>query len=135
MPLIVTGIPEFERRLESLDLFVQRQALTKAVKIGAAAIRDEAEKRAPRLDESTKEREAGFLASHIIVKISGTESSAREVSARIGPAKDAFYGKFGELGNAFQVPQPWLLPAFERKIAEALQRATEMMKETIEAFR
>lgn len=127
MPVIITGVKEFESRLRQFDLVLQRKALSKAVKMGAAPIRDMAEHLAP--------RDEGFLSNHIMIQMSGTDTSAKEATARIGPEKQAFYGKFAETGSAFQIEDPWLLPAFERKKREALQIASGELKKAVEAFR
>ena len=131
MSELIIGLEAFEQRLKSLEATVQQALLVKAAKEGAELIRAEAERRAPRLKYSAHPRRyAGLLAHSQMLSVA--EQTANEVVVRIGPSKDAFYGLFQELGTVHHPAQPFLLPAFEDRKMEALQIASELLKDEIE---
>jgi HK97 gp10 family phage protein len=118
----IVGMDEFLKKLERLELSVQKQILTEAVKEGAELIRVVAALSAP--------QRTGLLRKQI--KITMAVNQAKEVIARIGWAKKAFYGMFVELGTKSQAAQPFLEPSFEATKESALRKAMERLKRSIE---
>lgn len=104
------GMDKLIERLDELSLVQSKNILARALKRGALLIAEEAEHRAPTL--------SGRLAANIIVAVQ--DQTASEAIARVGPAKSVFYGKFPESGTAHQTSNPWMRPAYEEKITEAL---------------
>lgn len=127
---VIEGLDQLDRKLNSLSLAVQRKALMKAVKEGGALIRDAASANVRSLGLVL----TGTLASREIVSIVVSQSNAYSVLGRIGPAQDAFYGRFPEFGTIFEPEQPFLTPAFEQQAAPALNLASKIFKETVESI-
>jgi len=127
----IQGLEAFERKLSALTLAVQRKTLTKAVKEGGMLIRDAASRNV--ITEGLVL--TGTLAEREIVTIVQSQSNAFSVLARIGPAQDAFYGRFPEFGTIFEPEQPFLEPAFREQIGPALNLASSIFKQTVESFR
>jgi len=65
------------------------------------------------------------LAGNEIVSQRNSESSADEITVRIGPAMKVFYGLFEEIGTAHSTADPFLGPAFDAKKDGALQIASQ----------
>lgn len=125
----IQGLEQFEKKLKTLDLSVQRKGLTKAVKAGAELIRQQS---------SDNVRSQGLvltgrLEDRQIVSIAAADSNAYYVLARIGPARDAFYGGFGEWGTIFQAETPFLQPAVEEELEAAVIEAGKVLKEIVES--
>ncbi len=120
----IRGLEEFESKLSSLALDIQRKYLMDATKAGAEPIRQEASQEAPRL--------TGHLSDREIVVGVPSQSNAYEATVRIGPAMDAFYGVFDEKGTAHMVAQPFLEPAAENKYEEAVQRVADVLRGRVE---
>lgn len=120
----IRGLEQFEAKLSSLGLDIQRKYLMDAVKAGAEVIRQEASEEAPRLTGRLSNRE-------IIVKVP-SQSSAYEANVRIGPAMDAFYGVFEEKGTAHVEAQPFLEPSVDKKYDEAVQRVADVLRKRVE---
>lgn len=88
---------------DRLSLGVRREILMNAVRAGAEPITEATSDKAPRL--------TGALSRRMMFRI--FESSAAEVTARIGPEKSTFYGRYSEQGTKFEREKPWLRPAFD----------------------
>lgn len=121
--LIFEGLPELEEKFKQLEAVAQRQTLTRAAKAGAEPIRAAASSAAP--------RRSGTLASSIIISAPSGEQTTDESSVRIGPSKQAWYGRLVERGTQFAAPRPFLDPAFEANQDQAIDRAREVLEEEI----
>jgi HK97 gp10 family phage protein len=125
----IQGLEQFEKKLQALSLAVQRKALTKVVREGGMLIRDAASRNI----RSEGLVLTGTLAEREIVTIVTSQSNAYSVLSRIGPAQDAFYGRFPEFGTIFEPEQPFLGPAFDEQVGPALNLASRIFKETVES--
>lgn len=125
----IQGLEQFQADLYKLSLSVQRKALTQAVKDGAELIRAAAAANVLSLGLVL----TGNLKQREIVTIVQSQSNAYSVLARIGPAQDAFYGRFPEFGTIFEPEMPFLIPAFEAQKDRALNLASAILKKTVEA--
>ena len=121
--MLIQGLDQLERKLRELELSVQRKALRDGVRLGAELIAEEASRLAP--------VDTGELQERIVVSMRDSESDAKTVVARIGPARRVFYGIFDEYGTAHMTAQPFLGPAFEAKKEEALRVTSEAFTEAI----
>ncbi len=121
---ILEGIEHFESKLRDLALTVQRKALLGATRKGAELIRAKAAELAPRL--------SGKLADMEITKLATAQNSATEITIQIGPARSAFYGVFDEFGTAHMTAQPFLQPAFDSTVDEAIEVASREFRAAIE---
>ncbi len=108
----IAGMREFLDALNELDYTKQKKVLQKAVREGAEPIRVEAGNRAP-------VGETGNLRQSQMITAAGQGATIDEVSVKIGPELDAFYGLFQEIGTAFAPAQQFLLPAFNDKLSES----------------
>lgn len=119
----IAGADELRKSLESLKTNVARSALRHASKKAAVVVERAAEARAPVGDMPHKTYKGrlvapGFLARSIHVAVRYL-SRKGAVLARIGPAKEAFYGtQFVELGTSKMPARPWLVPAYEESRTE-----------------
>lgn len=120
----IIGFDELERQFNLLSLVGQRQVLTRAAKAGAEVIRSAAASNAP--------RRTGRLAETMTTSISGRDTSIDQAVVRIGAAKTAFYGSFLERGTRFIHSRPFLQPAFEQNVDQAIETASEVLKQEIE---
>lgn len=130
------GMEEIREALNMLPREVAGEPLREVALTGAEVIRAEAESNAG------KHRRTGNLAKNIAKEIA-QESIGSRVVVRIGPTRDAWYGRLLEFGHRIvrvtgryrkggrvyrvskelgQVPpHPWLRPAFDAKRREAQQ--------------
>lgn len=104
------------------DLVEQKKIIARAVRKGAMLIAEEAEHRAP--------KRRGKLAASEIVMV--TEQTATEAIAKIGPSSKAFYGYFQEFGTIHNSPRPFLRPAWDAKIDEAIAIIAYMISKEID---
>jgi HK97 gp10 family phage protein len=121
---IFKDFDDLAKKFDDLAYHVQRKVLVKAAKAGAAVIRDEAERLAP--------KRTGALAKSEMITIAGTGSDSSEVIVKIGPDKAHFYGLFQEFGTAHQPAHPFLEPALESQSEAAIDAALEVLAEEID---
>jgi HK97 gp10 family phage protein len=104
----LTGWAELEERLSNLPAKLAKRVVRPALEEAGQIIQQEMGVRAP--------RHTGFLTTHIVYET--TISAAEDMGeVKIGPAKEAFWGRFMELGApGANVPaQPFMRPALEAK--------------------
>ena len=124
---VLQGIEHLEAKLKELELSIQRKMLTTSLKEAADITRTRAAELAPYL--------TGRLKEHEIVVTVPSQSNAQTALIRVGPAKDAFYGLFDEIGTAHMTAQPFLRPAFEQTHDEVLRKTAEDFKKAVEEFK
>ncbi|MDE8676455.1 HK97-gp10 family putative phage morphogenesis protein [Priestia aryabhattai] len=100
MPMQMEGMQELQRKLEQLARLGQR-IQEKALKAGAAVLRAEIERRAPKSNYNKE-----HLIEHIIV------SEIVKGVIQIGYEKDFFYAKYLEWGTVNMAAQPFIEPAY-----------------------
>jgi len=116
MPNYIKGLDELVRNYDKLTL---KDINTNAALAGAEVIREQASQNAPR-------GETGNLARLEITKVAVKKQD--RVIVKIGPSKDVFYGLFIELGTVHMAPNPFLGPALEQKMSEAIQETTAVIQ-------
>jgi HK97 gp10 family phage protein len=139
--LQVTGLDELQAKLQKQAPAVIRKVLRTGVEAGGEVMRAEVEANARRL--------TGFLAEHIVMKITSSEGGSR-ATAIIGAQADvgyapieqrssnisldtssahfpAVYDIFLEFGSKHQPATPFFGPAFEASAGDAL----DVLAETI----
>ncbi len=133
--LKVEGLDKLQDKLKALDDAVAADMLEKAVLAGAKIVRDDASRRAP--------KRTGKLSESIEVEVKA--KSRESVSVAVGPNKEAFYGKFIELGHALvrgskkaekkvlgHVPaRPFLRPAIDENEANVKRVVAEELKKAL----
>jgi len=121
----IDGFDILKRKLRALG-DVAADTLEEAVLAGAKIIQEDASRRAP--------RRTGKLSQSIGIEVG--DKTRDKVAVDVGPTKEAFYGKFVEMGHAlvrgrrkaekrvigYVPPKPFLRPAFDTNIA-AVKRA------------
>jgi HK97 gp10 family phage protein len=129
------GLAELQAKLSTLPKRLARKVLRPALQDAGAIIQQEAGVQAPRA--------TGKLTTHIVNEVILHSDLSGEI--HVGPAKDAFYGLFSELGTApheeaspkgtkpythpGEPAHPWLRPAFETKGPEALEALAQNIRD------
>jgi HK97 gp10 family phage protein len=116
MPNYIKGLDRIVRNFDKLTL---RDINTNAALAGAEVIREQASQNAPR-------GETGNLSRLEITKVAVKKQD--RVVVKIGPSTTAFYGMFIELGTVHMAPEPFLGPALEQKMSEAIQETTAVIQ-------
>lgn len=93
-------------------------AVERALDEAGKLIQEDASQRAP--------RKTGFLAGHI-----EREMDPKMLAIRVGPSKDAWYGKFPELGTKHQAAQPFLRPAMDARRKDAREAFVKELEKVI----
>lgn len=107
----VEGIQELFKKLDGLgSLVTSKNLIVRALRVGAEPIREEAQRLAP--------FETGTLKESMMTTVS--EQTGTSAVAKIGPSRKGFYGTFQEFGTAHDAAQPFLRPAYDSKVDEAL---------------
>jgi HK97 gp10 family phage protein len=118
------GFDELQEKLKQLSYIAQRQTMTAAIRAGAEVVAAGAAAMAP--------RRTGRLSTNIVVVTAGREQTLDQVTAKIGPSKTAYYGRFVEKGTIHMRARPFLAPALEQNIERAVEAASEVLREAIE---
>ena len=100
-----------------------KSALEEATTAGAEVVRDEARTLAPR---RAYETDAGHLADNSLVQV--VKSTPTTCKVRVGPGKAHFYGRFLETGTIKMAARPFLRPALDSKVDEAIKTMAHVLK-------
>lgn len=100
--------------MEELPRSMQRTIGARALRKGSEPVRQRAEELAP-IDETQTDHP---LKEGMMISI--VEQAADHWIAKIGPSREGFYGQFQEFGTVDHAAQPFLIPAFEERKAEAV---------------
>ena len=119
----IEGAAELDKVLKALPKRMGERALVAAVRAGANIIRDEARARVP--------VGTGRLRDEIVVKRIRTGQAS--LTMRLGPLRSSFYGMFFEFGTSIQAARPFLRPAFDAKVGEALGALGTRLGKRVEA--
>ena len=117
------------RQFDALDASVGGAFLLQAALDGAEVIRAEAERLAPRGAVSKRTRRSKPLHKNIVK--SAFLATQKTAKIDVGFNKDAFHGRFLELGTPKMAARPWLRPAFDAKKAEAQRVFSESLRRRI----
>lgn len=121
----VIGLDEFIADLDQLPLTVSKKFVAKALRAGAKPIQQQMIANAPD-DPKTP----GSRARNIDINVS--EQTANHAIAYIGPTKKGFMAGWAELGSKHQRAKPFMGPAFDAKVNEAVQIIGENLGASIE---
>lgn len=154
----VENLESLTGMLRALDEAVSESTLRQAAVAGARVIHDEIKQRAPVGDREGMRRgqphSPGFLRDHMLIAYDAQESvPSKLASYLITWSKDAFYGRFVELGkrNAVKLTertlaraireiefgssrtpaQPFIRPAFEATKTAAARKITEVVEKKL----
>lgn len=114
------GFKELEKKLKGISAAMREETLINALIKSAEPIRADAASRAP--------RRTGKLSQNIIIE----KDDKEKLAVKVGPHKDAFYGKYLEFGTSKMAARPWLRPAFDANKNRAKAIFAGIMKKIIE---
>ncbi len=110
-----------------LKLGTQKNIIVRALRAGAEPIENRASQLAPVYEGPIKiQKRHGKTFTLVPGKLKQgmtttvVDQTATGAVARIGPVKGAFYGSFDEFGDSRQPARPFLRPAFDEKLHEAV---------------
>uniref|UniRef100_A0A6M3K5G2 Putative tail protein n=1 Tax=viral metagenome TaxID=1070528 RepID=A0A6M3K5G2_9ZZZZ len=116
------GFEDLEAAIRKLGEDVQGEILRDAVDAGAEIVRDVASQLAP--------RDTGFLADHIVKERQWTRTQ-NTADTYVGPSKEAWYGRFPEMGTTFQPAQPFLRPALDETKNSVIEEVAQQLRRRI----
>lgn len=107
-----------EKQLRKLDAAVQVKLLVKASLAGAEPIRQVASEKAP--------KRTGFLSKNIVKSLLEADQDHADVA--IHPTKEAFYGRYQEVGTKHHRSRPFLRPAIDEQKEESIRVSAEVLR-------
>lgn len=135
----ITGLADLEKRLEQFSDRIARNALRGAVSAGAAIIRSEARRLAPKdtgemvrdimIKRAREVKGSGLITYHVFVR---TGKKSRMAGKKRNISRDSFYWRFVEFGTSKMSAKPFMRPAFDTKKTEAVERIREYLSARIE---
>jgi HK97 gp10 family phage protein len=117
------GAEELNAALEKLGDRATGLMLQRAAEEGGKVIQAEAERRAP--------RDSGNLQDNVVDRAIPRAQKQGRAQIDVGPTRDAWYGAFLERGTSKMPAQPWLRPAFESSIPEAIAAVGKALRERL----
>lgn len=132
------GGEELARQLDKLALPMARTVLLRALRRAAEPIRAHAEQLAPRSSDSRFGHLQDFIVIQTVNRVGSVEGGRWQDAqgqpwVAVGPRKDFFYGLFQEYGAKHHGAQPFLRPAFDAEVPQALNILREELWTAIRA--
>lgn len=134
----IKGLKGVEDALAELEPKIAKRFLRTAMKAATEPIVASAKSHAPLLKKSkpTRWRYPGQLRDSIVATF---KNSKHGITAKIGPARNKGEGKQApgtwglmvEFGSVHGAAQPYLRPAFDDAKDEAIERFTEVMRDSL----
>lgn len=124
------GVEDLEAAIRELSEDVQGEALRAAVDAGAEIVRDVAGQLAPKSADGSHGHEPGWLADHIGKERQWTKTQDT-ATTHVGPTKEAWYGRFPELGTIYEPAQPFLRPAFDETKNDVIDEVAKQLRNRI----
>lgn len=122
----VQGLQDLLKKMDDLPLTMGKTLIARALRAGAEPIRERAAELAP--DDPT----TSGSRIKLNVKTFVLDQTATGASAYITAKPWNYIGRFKEFGTAHESAQPWLRPAFDEKVATALDIIGKTLAESIE---
>jgi len=119
MGLQVSGLEQLARELRAMPERAGRTAQRRALVAGGELIAKKAGQNAPRRPGQPD------MADHIVISNARPEDGS--VGIAVGPASRFFYGSYQEFGTAHHPAQPFLRPAFDSELAQALRAIADSL--------
>lgn len=124
--ITIIGLDDFLKDLEELPKAIQKKLVARALREASAPIRERMAETAP--DDPTTP--GSQIRENIGINV--TEQTADHALAYIGPTRQGFVGGFAELGTAHQTATPFIGPAFDEMVDDAVKIIAEVLGEGIE---
>lgn len=118
----IQGARELDKLLGQLPKKMGFTALRGAVRAGAKIIMEDAKARVS--------VDTGDLRDSI--RIQKVRARGTSVTFVVGAEKKEFYGQFIEFGTSKQSARPWLRPAFDTRVKEALDKIGDELGKRVE---
>lgn len=135
----ITGLADLEKRLLDFPNRIAKNIMAGALSSGAAIIRDEARKLAPRdtgemvrdimIKKARQSKGSDFIEYQVFVR-SGKKS--RLAGKKRNVDRDSFYWRFVEFGTSKMAAKPFMRPAFEKMKSQAVERFREYLAARID---
>lgn len=126
--VIVTGIPEIDRKLKTLVPRLQKKVIRQAMRKAMALVTEEARARVP--------VDTGELRKAIKTRAAKRRRRGEiGVDTRVGEGDfkgETFYGGMVEFGTSKMPPRPFMAPAYDGKKDEARRIATDEILKGVE---
>lgn len=125
------GTEDLERAIKRLSEDVQGEILRDAVDDAAEIMRDVASQLAPHSADGSWGHEPGFLAKNIMTERQWTRTQDTAATDVGMEKKEAWYGRFPELGTSYQPAQPFLRPAFDSTKEDMIAAIDDSLRKSI----
>ena len=124
----IHGLSQLVNNLNDLPLALgtQKNLIVRALRAGAEPIRARAAEMAP--DDPTTPWSR--IKENMMITVS--DQTANGAVAKIGPSRKGFVGQFSEWGTSRQSAKPFLKPAYDEKLDEAVRIIGETLADGIE---
>jgi len=117
------------RAFEAMRRNTQRATVTKAARVAAKRIGEEARRRAPRHPGGPSHPGQGH--AYKTIKWINVERWPDRATFAIGATDHGFYLNFHETGTVKMAARPWLRPALDAVGARAVQDAGDVFREAV----
>jgi len=136
----IKGLKELDEAIRKLPDAMQTKVVRAGLQAGGKVFVDGMQRRAPHAAVHRVIRKGQAypvpLNQSIVMRVSLAKDQAR---VRVGPSKQAFWGRFQELGTRYQTPQAFMLPTLEAdgQIAVAVfaTAARDKLDEAVESVK
>ena len=118
------GGAELLAQLGRIERSIRGPILTEATESGAEILEEGAREIAPRGQTGLLSSEQGIAKAQTV-----EEETAAEFI--VGPTKDAFYGRFVELGTIYADAQPYLRPTYDQEKPNVVKEVGEVLRKEI----
>lgn len=131
----VDGLQAFGAKLQELSEEMSTKIARSATAAAAGVVKKSAQQKAP--------KRTGNLAKNIITKRLGKSQTTltsehivtvrrkRTKAQKASGEESAYYGKFVEFGSIHNTPQPYLRPAFDENVTEAIDTMKTVIADKI----
>lgn len=136
-----SGLQDIARDLQTLSKAENYKVLRDATRAGATVLRDEVKVRAPEVTGKLKKnvvvvtqkaRRSGDISSGVHIRGVNPRTGNSDNTMKSGDKRNAFYWRFVELGTATAPAHPFVRPAFDTRMEEAVQVAMNRMNTAID---
>jgi len=117
------------RAFEAMRRNTQRSTVTKAARVAAKRIGEEARRRAPRHRPGPSHPDKGH--AYRTIKWVLVDKWPDRATFAIGPTDWGFYLAFHETGTSKMPARPWLRPALDAVGQKAVQEAGDVFRESV----
>jgi HK97 gp10 family phage protein len=124
----VEGLEELVSALQNttLSLYQRSRLIEKGLRAAGNILAEEQRRRAPDDPDTSGSRVERNIGVSVL------EQTPTGAMMRAGMKKWGYVGRFAEFGTIFQTARPWMGPAFDDKVDEAVDQASTIILDGIE---